>query len=166
MTIRLKKWRQRHWLQGSQLAEREAALLGLHLNHKQIRADLQGMASSYCIWPLTSARSTLGMSYPPPWVRWTQSPMTAITIKVKAQKIMGCILTYFLKHDALLLQWHAFAMSRYLHPEDCNLPCLEILGIGIHLLCQDTYILKTAICFSLPYLQILDWILCSTANAN
>ena len=46
------EWRQRHSLQGSQLAEREAALLGLHLNHKQIRADLQGTASSYCMWPL------------------------------------------------------------------------------------------------------------------
>ena len=98
MTIWLKKWRQRHSLQGSEVAEREAALLGLHLNHKQIRADLQGTASSYCMWPLTSARSTLGILY-------LISPTT----------------TNFLKHDALLLHWHSFAMSRYLHPEDCNL---------------------------------------------
>ena len=71
MTIRLKKWRKRHSLQGSQLAEREAALLGLHLNHKQIRAELKGTASCYCMWPFPSARSTLGILYlpPPPRVR-------------------------------------------------------------------------------------------------
>ena len=126
MTIRLKKWRQRHSLQGSQLAECEAALLGLHLNHKQIRADLQGTASSYCIWPWPLHGQPWGYYTSPPTMGQINPMMQPSPSRWRAQKIMGCILTYFLKHDALLTQWHSFAMPRYLHPEDCNLLFLAL----------------------------------------
>ena len=68
-------------LQGFQLVKQEAAQLGLHFNHKQIRADLQE----------------------PPGDQLLQVAPDFCTVNPGDPIPHSPTITYFLKHDALLL---------------------------------------------------------------
>ena len=112
-----------------QLVEQGIVLLGLHLNNKH-RADLWGT----CQWAATAcspsvSKVNLKKLYPMgQCTQWCNHHH-----QDRDQKIIGCRRTNFLKHDALLLHWHSFAISIYWHPEHCNMP---FLALSIELVLQ------------------------------
>ena len=123
--------------------EREAALLGLHLNHhktEHICGDLAGgqllqVAPDLC---KVDPKDAVLLGSP---IGQSASIDAAITSRVEALKFMGHRLTHFRKHDALILLRHSFAIPKIL------------------------YILRTAPCFSSPCLESFDQELCSIVGA-
>ena len=123
--------------------EREAALLGLHLNHHKtelICGDLAGgqllqVAPDLC---KVDPKDAVLLGSP---IGQSASIDAAITSRVEALKFMGHRLTNFWKHDALILLRHSFAIPRIL------------------------YILRTTPCFSSPCLESFDRELRSTVGA-
>ena len=117
-----------------QLIDREAAAIGLQLNHRKSELICEEPVGTYLLNSATdlckTSREDASLLGSP--IGLQHSIDVAITDKVNALKTMGSRLCHLSKHDALILLRHSFAIPKIL------------------------YILRTAPCFSSPCLKMYD----------